>query len=66
MIDYNGVRRNDAAIENAPQKREAVPLAMAYVRKQEWETPSSAMESLQNGTAFKSLVKPFWAMEVRR
>lgn len=41
-------------------------LAMAYVPMQRWERPMSADEALSRGTAFRSLVKPFWAMEVER
>lgn len=48
----------------APNQR--VPLAMAYVRFQRWETPVTAEEALQRGTAFASLVMPFEAMEVAR
>lgn len=39
---------------------------MAYVRMQRWERPMTAGETLRRGTAFRSLVKPFWAMEVER
>lgn len=41
-------------------------LAMAYVPVQRWEKPMGAAEALNRGTAFRSLVKPFWAMEVER
>ena len=36
-----------------------VPLAMAYVRDQDWEKPMTACDALNSGTAFKSLVMPF-------
>lgn len=36
-----------------------VPLAMAFVRDQKWETPMDAMDALRHGTAFASLAKPF-------
>ena len=39
--------------------RAGVPLAMAYVRDQDWEIPLSARDALKNGTAFGSLVMPF-------
>ena len=39
---------------------------MAYVRMQRWERPMTAGEALRRGTAFRSLVTPFWAMEVER
>ena len=39
---------------------------MAYVPMQRWERPMSADEALSRGTAFRSLVRPFWAMEVER
>jgi len=42
-----------------------VPLAMAYVKDQKWETPMCAADALKNGTAFKRLVKPFSGREVR-
>ncbi len=34
-------------------------LAMAYVPKQEWETPYDAMDGLDRGTLFPSLDKPW-------
>ena len=41
-----------------------VPLAMAYVRDQDWERPLSARDALRSGTAFGSLAKPFVGAEV--
>lgn len=35
------------------------PLAIAYVPYQQWETPSSLRQGLQNGTIFPALCKPF-------
>ena len=43
-----------------------VPLAMAYVRDQDWECPLNARDALKNGTAFGSLVMPFKGREGRR
>jgi len=37
----------------------SVPLAMAYVRDQSWESPMTACDALSCGTAFRSLVMPF-------
>ena len=37
----------------------ALPLAMAYVPFQTWETPYELMEGLRQGTIFPSLDKPF-------
>ena len=37
----------------------SVPLAMAYVRDQNWEKPLSACDAMNSGTAFFSLVMPF-------
>jgi len=42
-----------------------VPLAMAYVRDQDWERPMRAHDALNHGTAFRSLVMPFVGREVR-
>ena len=53
------------AIDESPFCRNT-PYAMAYVRMQRWERPMTAGETLRRGTAFRSLVKPFWAMEVER
>lgn len=36
-----------------------VPLAMAYVRDQDWEKTLTARDALNCGTAFKSLVMSF-------
>jgi len=41
-----------------------VPLAMAYVRDQDWERPLRARDALNCGTAFRSLVMPFTGAEV--
>ena len=41
-----------------------VPLAMAYVKDQSWETPMCAADALNHGTAFRRLVKPFLGAEV--
>lgn len=41
-----------------------MPLAMAYVKDQSWETPMCAMDALNHGTAFRRLVKPFLGAEV--
>lgn len=57
--------REAASIDEALIPKDAV-LAMAYVPMQRWERPMSADEALSRGTAFRSLVKPFWAMEVER
>ena len=53
------------SIDEAAMPKNAV-LAMAYVPVQRWEKPMGAAEALNRGTAFRSLVKPFWAMEVER
>jgi len=69
MIDCNSAHKNNDARDNNPnrnRKDECGSLAMAYVRIQEWEEPRSAMDALKNGTAFRSLTMPFWAMEVRK
>ena len=42
-----------------------VPLAMAYVKDQSWETPLTACDALSSGTAFASLVMPFRGEDVR-
>ena len=68
MTNGDDVFRPDSradAIDQAPIPKNAV-LAMAYVPVQRWEKPMSAAEALNRGTAFRSLVKPFWAMEVER
>lgn len=57
--------REAASIDEALIPKDAA-LAMAYVPMQRWERPMSADEALSRGTAFRSLVKPFWAMEVER
>lgn len=57
--------REAASIDEAQIPKDAT-LAMAYVPMQRWERPMSADEALNRGTAFRSLVKPFWAMEVER
>ena len=40
-----------------------VPLAMAYVRDQDWEKPMNARDALNCGSAFRSLVMPFTGKE---
>ena len=50
--------------QTIPAKPEGVfparlTLAMAYVPYQCWEEPMSAQDSLEAGTVFPSLVKPF-------
>ena len=68
MTDYTVLRPCEEAgiaideVDFSPN----APYAMAYVRMQRWERPLSAAEALRRGTAFRSLVKPFWAMEVER
>ena len=57
--------REAASIDEALIPKDAA-LAMAYVPMQRWERPMSADEALSRGTAFRSLVRPFWAMEVER
>ena len=57
--------REAASIDEALIPKDAA-LAMAYVPMQRWERPMRADEALSRGTAFRSLVKPFWAMEVER
>ena len=57
--------REAASIDEALIPKDAA-LAMAYVPVQRWEKPMGAAEALNRGTAFRSLVKPFWAMEVER
>ena len=42
---------------------EHVPYAMAFVRVQSWEPVLCAEDALKNGTAFRSLIKPFLAKE---
>ena len=36
-----------------------IPLAMAYVKDQDWEKAMAARDALNHGTAFRSLVMPF-------
>ena len=57
--------REAASIDEALIPKDAA-LAMAYVPMQRWERPMSADDALSRGTAFRSLVRPFWAMEVER
>ena len=57
--------REAVSIDEALIPKDAA-LAMAYVPMQRWERPMSADEALRRGTAFRSLVRPFWAMEVER
>ena len=57
--------REAASIDEALIPKDAA-LAMAYVPMQRWERPMSADEALSRGTAFRSLVRTFWAMEVER
>ena len=57
--------REAASIDEALIPKDAA-LAMAYVPMQRWERPMSADEAFSRGTAFRSLVRPFWAMEVER
>lgn len=54
---YTPESARSAASDNAP-------LAMAFVRDQNWERPMSARDALNHGTAFRSLVKPFRGAEV--
>ena len=64
MNDYSVFMPKDACRENDAVFGKNVPLAMAYVRDQDWEKPMRAMDALKNGTAFGSLVKPFLGAEV--
>lgn len=55
MTDYTAIQREASdGVFN-----EGVPLAMAFVREQQWEKPMSARDALNHGSAFRSLVKPF-------
>ncbi len=51
----------DQTVPAAPQGTfpAKLSLAMAYVPYQCWEEPMSAQDSLEAGTVFPSLVKPF-------
>ena len=45
---------------------DSLPLAMAYVPMQQWETPYDAMTGLDRGTLFPGLDKPFLGKEAVR
>lgn len=64
MNDYSAFMAKDSCRENDSVFAANVPLAMAYVRDQNWENPMRAMDALKSGTAFRSLVKPFLGTEV--
>ena len=64
MNDYSVFVQRDACRENDAVFAQNVPLAMAYVRDQDWEKPMRALDALKNGTAFRGLVKPFLGAEV--
>lgn len=58
MNEYRVCAKDDGVFQTD------VPLAMAYVKDQRWETPMCAMDALNHGTAFRRLVKPFRGAEV--
>ena len=45
---------------------DSLPLAMAYVPIQEWETPYDVKTGFERGTMFPSLDKPFIGKEAIR
>lgn len=65
MNDYSVYMPKDARRDGDGVFSANVPLAMAYVRDQDWEKPMCAMDALKHGTAFRRLVKPFTGREVR-
>lgn len=64
MNDYSVFVPKDRCGENDSVFSKSAPLAMAFVRDQDWERPMRAEDALKHGTAFRSLVKPFVGAEV--
>ena len=64
MSEYTVYTQQTANGESDAMFARRVPLAMAFVRDQDWERPMRAMDALKSGTAFRSLVKPFTGAEV--
>lgn len=65
MSDYIAYAPNPACKDPGDSAfAQWVPLAMAYVRDQNWERPMRAYDALNHGTAFRSLVMPFVGREV--
>ena len=65
MNDYRVYAPKDACAKSDSVFSADVPLAMAYVKDQSWETPMCAADALSHGTAFKRLVMPFLGAEVQ-
>lgn len=64
MNDYTVFTPKTACGEDDAVFAQNAPLAMAFVRDQKWEKPLDAMNALRYGSAFRSLVKPFWGKGV--
>lgn len=64
MNDYRVYTPADPCAKDDGVFSADVPLAMAYVKDQKWETPMCAADALSHGTAFRRLVKPFLGAEV--
>lgn len=59
MNDYTAFEPARSCGDNDGAFNRNVPLAMAFVRDQDWERVMNARDALNHGTAFRSLVMPF-------
>ncbi len=59
MKDYAAFEPARSCGESDGVFNQNIPLAMAYVRDQDWERVMTARDALNHGTAFRSLVMPF-------
>lgn len=59
MKDYAAFEPARSCGESDGVFNQNIPLAMAYVRDQDWERAMTARDALNHGTAFRSLVMPF-------
>ena len=55
----SGMRRMDGCPDTSDFFPADIPLAMAYVKWQEWQNMYEPCEALERGTLFQELDKPF-------